>query len=123
LAEKHKSLTEKAEQENMKLAEAHAAKLAKLHIDLDLETQNYTEYRQSECCRLCELHETVASSFDEVKAQFLPFPDKGAKVEEMIDWVAGEVKAVPDIVWRLNDNFAVLGIKGVLTMLNGEGCQ
>jgi hypothetical protein len=30
---------------------------------------------------------------------------------------------VPDIVWRLNDNFAVLGIEGVLSMLNDEGCQ
>jgi hypothetical protein len=45
---------------------------------LDLETSSYTEY-------LHELHEAVASSFDEVKAQCLPFPDKGAKVEEMID--------------------------------------
>jgi hypothetical protein len=35
--------------------------------------------------RLRELHETVASSFDEVKAQCLPFPNKGAMVEEMID--------------------------------------
>jgi hypothetical protein len=33
------------------------------------------------------------------------------------------VKVVPDIVWRLNDNFVVLGIEGVLSMLNGEGCQ
>jgi hypothetical protein len=39
------------------------------------------------------------ASFDEVKAQCLPFPDKGAKVEQMIDWVDEEVKAVPDIVW------------------------
>jgi hypothetical protein len=45
------------------------------------------------------------------------------KVEEMIDWVIGEVKAVPNTVWRLNDSFAVLGIKGVLNMLNDEGCQ
>jgi hypothetical protein len=28
-----------------------------------------------------------------------------------------------DTVWRLNDNFAVLGIEGVLNMLNGKGCQ
>jgi hypothetical protein len=41
----------------------------------------------------------------------------------MIDWVVEEVKAVPDIVWRLNDNFAVLGIKDVLSMLSGEWCQ
>jgi hypothetical protein len=58
-----------------------------------------------------------------VKVQCLPFPDKGAKVEEMINWVAREVKAVPDTVWRLNDNFAILGIEGVLSMLNNEGCR
>jgi hypothetical protein len=34
---------------------------------------------------LRELHEMVSSSFDEVKAQCLPFSGKGAKVEEMID--------------------------------------
>jgi hypothetical protein len=63
------------------------------------------------------------SSFDEVKAQCMPFPNKGVVVEEMIDLIAEEVKAVPDTVWRLNDNFAVLGIEGVLNMLHGEGCQ
>jgi hypothetical protein len=42
---------------------------------------------------------------------------------EMIDWVAEEVKTVPDIVWQLNNNFTVLTIEGVLSMLNGEGCQ
>jgi hypothetical protein len=41
----------------------------------------------------------------------------------MINWVIREVKAVPDIVWRLNDNFTVLGIECVLSMLHGEGCQ
>jgi hypothetical protein len=41
----------------------------------------------------------------------------------MIFWVVGEVKAVPDTVWRLNDNFTILGIEGVLNMLNGKGCQ
>jgi hypothetical protein len=45
------------------------------------------------------------------------------KVEEMTDWVAGEVKTVPDTVWQLNDNFAILAIEGVLNMLNSEGCQ
>jgi hypothetical protein len=30
---------------------------------------------------------------------------------------------VPDMVWQLNDNFAILGIKGVLNLQNGEGCQ
>jgi hypothetical protein len=29
---------------------------------------------------------------------------------------------VPDTVWWLNDNFTVLGIEGILNMLNGEGC-
>jgi hypothetical protein len=30
---------------------------------------------------------------------------------------------VPDTVWWLNDNFAILAIEGVLNMLHGEGCQ
>jgi hypothetical protein len=30
---------------------------------------------------------------------------------------------VTDNVWRLNDNFVILGIEGVLNMLNCEGCQ
>jgi hypothetical protein len=51
----------------------------------------------------------------------LPLPDKGVKVEEMIDWVVGEVKAVSNTAWRLNENFVVLGIEGILNMLNGEG--
>jgi hypothetical protein len=50
-------------------------------------------------------------------------PNKGVVVEEMIDWIAEEVEAAPDIVWRLNDNFTILGIKCVLNMLHGEGCQ
>jgi uncharacterized coiled-coil protein SlyX len=85
LSEKHKALAKKAEQNKMKLAEAHAVELAKLRGDLDLETHNYIEYHQTVRCRLHELHETIASSFDEVKVQCLPFSDKGAKVEEMID--------------------------------------
>jgi hypothetical protein len=44
------------------------------------------------CRRLRELHETMASPFDKVKARCLPFLVRGMKVEEMIDWVAGEVK-------------------------------
>jgi hypothetical protein len=52
-----------------------------------------------------------------------PFPGKGTKIEEMIDWVAGEVNTVPGTVWQLNDNFAVLAIEGILNMLSGEGCQ
>jgi uncharacterized coiled-coil protein SlyX len=123
LAEKHKSLVEKVKHGKNKLAEAHATELTKLHTDLDLETRSYIEYRQNVRRQLRELHEVVASSFEEVKAQCLPFPDKGAKVEEMIDWVVREVKAVTDTVCRLNDNFAVLGIEGVLSILNGKGCQ
>jgi hypothetical protein len=103
--------------------EAHAAELAKLHDDLDLQTHSYMEYRQIVHCMLHEFHETVASSFDEVKAQCLPFPSKCVKVEEMINWVFEEVKAVPETVWWLNDNFTILGIEGVLNMLNREGCQ
>jgi hypothetical protein len=34
-----------------------------------------------------------------------------------------EVKTVPDTTWQLNDNFTVLGIEGILNMLNGKGCQ
>jgi hypothetical protein len=79
LVAKHHAFTEKAEQEKMKLAEAHTMELAKLHGDLDLETLSYTEYRHTVCRRLHELHETVASSFDKLKAQCLRFPDKGAK--------------------------------------------
>jgi hypothetical protein len=81
------------------------------------------EYHQTVRHRLHELHKVVALSFEEVKAQCLPFPDKGVKVEEMINWVTGEVKTVPDTVWRLNDNFAILRIEGVLNMLNGDKCQ
>jgi hypothetical protein len=47
---------------------AHAVEVAKLHGDLDLEMHSYTEYRQTVHRRLHKLHETVASSFDEVQA-------------------------------------------------------
>jgi hypothetical protein len=107
----------------MELAEIHATELARLCGDLDLETHNYMEYRQNVRCQLRELHETVASSFKEIKAQCLPFPGKGTKIEDMINWVAREVKTMLNTIWQLNDNFVVLGIKGVLNMLNGEGCQ
>jgi uncharacterized coiled-coil protein SlyX len=43
LAEKHKSLAEKAEQDKTKLAEAHAIELTKLHVDFDMETRSYIE--------------------------------------------------------------------------------
>jgi hypothetical protein len=33
------------------------------------------------------------------------------------------VKIVPDTVWQLNDNFTILAIEGILSMLNHEGCQ
>jgi hypothetical protein len=123
LSEKHKALNEKAKQENEKLVEAQAVELTNLCGDLDLETYGYTKYHQTVRRRLHKLHEMVASSFDEVKAQCLPFPGKGEKVEEMIDWVTGEVKAVLDTVWWLNDNFVIIGIEGVLNMLNGGRCQ
>jgi hypothetical protein len=123
LAEKHKSLAEKAEHDKKRLTDAHAAEVTKLDADLDLEIHSYTEYLQTMRHWLHELHEAVASWFEEVKAQCLPFPDKGAKLEEMIDSVVGEVKAIPGTVWRLSDNFTVLGIEGVLCMLNDKGCQ
>jgi hypothetical protein len=122
-AAKHDAFVEIVEQEKAKLVEAHAAKVAKLHGDLDLETRSYMEYHQTVRHRLCELHETVALSFDEVQVQCLPFPNKGVKVEEIIDWVIGEVKAVSDTVWWLNDNFTALGIEGILNMLNGKESQ
>jgi hypothetical protein len=50
-------------------------------------------------------------------------PCQSTKIEEMIDWVAKEVKTVPDNIWQLNDNFAVLRIEGILNMLNGKGCR
>jgi hypothetical protein len=68
-----------------KLVEANAVEVTKLRDDLDLETHSYTEYHQNVSHRLREIHETVASSFDEVKAQHMPFPDKGMKVDEMFD--------------------------------------
>jgi hypothetical protein len=27
---------------------------------------------------------------------------------QMIEWVAGEVRTVPDTVWQLNNNFTIL---------------
>jgi hypothetical protein len=83
--EKHNAFTAKSEQEKTELAKTHATELSKLRGHLDLETRNYTEYRQNVLRRLHELHETVASSFGEVKAQCLPFSDKGMKIEEMMD--------------------------------------
>jgi hypothetical protein len=74
------------------------AELAKLCGDLDLETRSYMEYSQAVCHWLHELHKTIASSFDEVKAWCLPCPGKGATVEEMIYWVVREVRVVPDTV-------------------------
>jgi chromosome segregation ATPase len=122
LSEKHKAFIEKTEHEKTELVEIHATELARLCGDLDLETRSYTEYRQNVRHQLDKPHETIASSFEEIKAQCLPFTGKGTKIEEMIDWVAREVKTVSDTVWQLNENFAILGIEGVLNMLNGEGC-
>jgi chromosome segregation ATPase len=99
LSDKHKMFTEKAEREKTELVETHMMELARLRGDLDLETRNYTEYRLNVHRRLHELHEIVASSFDKVKARCLPFPGRGAKIEEMIDWVVEEVKTVSATVW------------------------
>jgi hypothetical protein len=68
LSEKHTAFIEKTEQEKMELAEIHATELARLRGDLDLEMRSYMEYHQNVRCQLHELHETVASSFEEVKA-------------------------------------------------------
>jgi hypothetical protein len=121
LSEKHRTFVEKAEWEKAELVEAHAMELAGLRGDLDLETRSYTEYRQNVRHRLHELHEAMALSFHEVHAWCLPFPSKGVKVEERIDLVAGEVKTVLDTIWQLNDSFTMLGVKGILSMLNNEG--
>jgi hypothetical protein len=91
LVAKHDAFVEKVKQEKAKLAEPHAAEVAKLIGDMDLEMHSYIKYHLTMRRRLREVHEIVASSFDEVQAWCLPFPDKGAKVEEMIDWVVGEV--------------------------------
>jgi hypothetical protein len=56
LAEKHMSFAKKAEQDKTKPVEAHATKLTKLCVDLDLETCSYTEYRKNVCRWLHELH-------------------------------------------------------------------
>jgi hypothetical protein len=45
------------------------------------------------------------------------------KVEEMIEWIAEEVKMVSDTIWHLNDNFTILTVEGVSNMLNNKGCQ
>jgi uncharacterized coiled-coil protein SlyX len=45
LAEKHKSLTERAEHEKAKLAEAHAAEVTQLREDLDLEARSDIELK------------------------------------------------------------------------------
>jgi hypothetical protein len=71
----------------------------KIQEELNEETQNYTDYRLNVRRCLCELHEVVASSFEEVKVRCLPIPTKGVKVEEMINWVVGEVRIIPDTVW------------------------
>jgi hypothetical protein len=123
LFHKHKTFTEKAEQEKAELLESHTTELAKLRGDLDLETHSYTEYCLNVRHWLRELHNTISSTFDEVEAQCLPFSDRGMKIEEMLDWVAGEVTTVPDTVWQLNNNFTVLAVKGVLSMLNSKGYQ
>jgi predicted nuclease with TOPRIM domain len=99
LSEKHKTLVEKVDWEKAELAEAHAMELAGVQEELDKETQDYTDYRLNMRHRLRDLHGVVASSFGEVKARCLPFPIWNAKVEELIDWVVGEVKTMPDTVW------------------------
>jgi hypothetical protein len=58
--------TEKSEREKMELVETHVTELPTLRGDLDLETRSYIEDRLNVSRQLRELHETVASSFDEV---------------------------------------------------------
>jgi uncharacterized coiled-coil protein SlyX len=123
LSNKHITLVEKADRENAELGEAHATELAKVYEELDKETQEYTDYRLNMWHCLHDLRGVVDSTFGEVKAWCLPFLDRNAKVEKLIDQVVGEVKIALDIVWQLNDNFIILSIEGVMNMLNGTGCQ
>jgi hypothetical protein len=64
----------------------------------------------------------LKASFVEVGAHCHPFPAKNAPVEDYISWFEEEVKTVLGVVWQLNDNFVVLAIEGVLTMLHSSGC-
>jgi phage host-nuclease inhibitor protein Gam len=123
LSEKHKELGEKAEQEKAEIAEAHTVELAEVRDELAKETQGYMDYclYVRQCLR--DLHEMLAASFGEVMVQWLPFLTRNASVEELINWVAEEVKAVPRTVLQLNDNFIMLAIEGVLNMLHGTNCQ
>jgi hypothetical protein len=107
LLEKHKALIEEAEREKTKLVEAQATELAGIKGEMDKETQDYTDY-------------CIDGGFF---IRRLPFPTRNAKVKDLIDWVGEEVQVVSDNVWRLNDNFVVLAIKGVLNLLNDAGCQ
>jgi hypothetical protein len=66
LAAKHDAFTEKAKQEKANHVEAHAAEVANLRGDLDLQMCSYTEYHLHRW--LHEHHEIVASSFVDVKA-------------------------------------------------------
>jgi hypothetical protein len=81
VSDKHKTFIEKAEREKTELAKPHAMEHARIRWDMDLETRSYTDYCLNVCHWLHELHETLALSFDEVKAWCLPFPGRGAKVE------------------------------------------
>jgi uncharacterized coiled-coil protein SlyX len=123
LLEKHKELGDKATQEKAEIVEAHAAELAEVKDELVKETRGYTDYRINVQHLLRILHEMLAASFGEVKAWCLPFPARNALVEELIDWIAEEMKAVAGTVWQLNDNFIMLAIEGVLNMLHGADCQ
>jgi hypothetical protein len=40
----------------------------------------------------------IASSFVEVKVQCMPFPNRDMVVEEIIDWIAEEIKVVLNTV-------------------------
>jgi hypothetical protein len=68
LATKHDAFVKKVEQEKAKLAEAHVVEVAKLRGDLDLEMHSYTKYCQTMRHWVHDIHEIVASSFDEVQA-------------------------------------------------------
>jgi hypothetical protein len=63
------------------------------------------------------------ASFTDVRVWCLPFPTRNAPIENYIDWFEEELMAVSGTVWKLNDNFDVLAIEGVLNMLRSAGCQ
>jgi hypothetical protein len=101
----------------------HASQIAELEGELAKEVQDYTDYHLWVRHRFHMLHEVLEALLGDVRVRCLPFPAKNAPVVDYINWFEEEVKAVPGMVWQLNDNFVVLAIEGVLNMLHSSSCQ